>query len=35
MVEEGIRGEISHAIHRYAEANKDFMKNHYKSKESS
>ena len=35
MVEKGIRGGICHAIHRYAEANKKYMKNYDKNKESS
>ena len=35
MVEKGIRGEICHAIHRYAEANNKYMKNYDKNKESS
>ena len=29
MVEKGIRGEICHAIHRYAKANNKFMKNRH------
>ena len=35
MVEEGIRGEICHAIHRHAKANNKYMKNYDKNKESS
>ena len=35
MVEKGITGGICHAIHRYAEANKKYMKNYDQSKESS
>ena len=35
MVEEGIRGGISHSIHRYAKANHKYMKNYDKNKESS
>ena len=35
MVEKVIRGGISHAMHRYAETNKKYMKNYDKSKESS
>ena len=35
MVEEGIRGGICHAIHRYAKANNKYMKNYDKNKESS
>ena len=27
VVEKGIRGRICHAIHRYAKANKKYMKN--------
>ena len=33
MVEKGIRGEICHAIHRYAKANNKCMKNYDKNKE--
>ena len=35
MVEEGIRGGICHAIHKYAKANNKYMKNYDKNKESS
>ena len=35
MVEKRIRGEIYHAIHRYAKANNKYMKNYDKNKESS
>ena len=35
MVEKGIRGGICHAIHRYANANNNYMKNYDKNKESS
>ena len=34
MAEKGIRGEICHAIHRYAKANNKYMKDCYKNKES-
>ena len=34
MVENGIRGGICHAMHRYAEANK-YMKNYDENKQSS
>ena len=35
MIEDGIRGGITHAIHRYAEANNKYMKNYDNNKESS
>ena len=35
MVEKGIRGEICHAIHKYAKANNKYMKNYDKNQESS
>ena len=35
MIEEGVRGGICHAVHRYAKANNRYMKNYDKSKESS
>ena len=35
MIEEGIRGRIYHAVHRYSKANNKYMKNFDKSKESS
>ena len=35
MVEEGTRGGIGHAIHRYAKANSKYMKNYDKNIESS
>ena len=35
MVERGIRGGISHAIHQYVKANNKYMKDFDKNKESS
>ena len=35
IVEKGIRGEICHAIHRYAKANNKYIKDYDKNKESS
>ena len=35
IIEEGIRGGICHAVHRYAKGNNRYMKNYDKSKESS
>ena len=35
MVEEGIRGGMCHAIHRYAKANNKYIKNHDEKEESS
>ena len=35
MIEEGIRGGICHAVHRYAKANNEYMKDYNESKESS
>ena len=35
IIEDGTRGGITHAIHRYAEANNKYMKNYDKNKESS
>ena len=35
MAEKGIRNEVCHAIHRYAKANKKYMKDYDKNKEPS
>ena len=35
MIEDGIRGEICHAIQRYAKANNKYMNDYNKNKESS
>ena len=35
MVEKGIKGGICHTIHRYAKANKKYMKDYDKNKKSS
>ena len=35
MVEEGIRGDICHAIHRYEKANNKYIENYNKDNESS
>ena len=35
MIEEGVRGGICHAVHRYAKASNDYMKHYDESKESS
>ena len=35
MVEEGIRGEMCHAIHRHAKANNKYMKNYDEEEDSS
>ena len=35
MVKKGIRGGICHAIHRWAKANKEYMNDYDKNKESS
>ena len=35
MVEKGIRGGICHAIHQYAKANNEYMKDYVKNKENS
>ena len=34
MVEEGIRGGMCHAVHRYAKANNKYMNNYDENKES-
>ena len=35
MVEKGIRGGISHAIHRYTKGNNKYVKDYHETKESS
>ena len=35
MIEKGIRGGITHAIHRYTKANNKYIKKYDKNKESS
>ena len=35
MVEKGVKGGICHTIHRYAKANKKYMKDYDKNKKSS
>ena len=35
MIEKGIRGGISHAIHQYVKANNKYIKDYDKNKESS
>ena len=35
MIEEGIRGGICHAVHRYAKVNNEYMGDYDESKESS
>ena len=35
MVEKGIRGGISHAIHRYTQGNNKYVKDYHETKESS
>ena len=35
IIEEGIRGEMCHAVHRFAKANNKYMRNYDEEKESS